>query len=384
MTVGGDLMDALSGRPCSLPSRAIVAALTPLSWLYVVGLEAYLLPYRIGWRRRHRLPCPVVSVGNLSSGGTGKTGLALTLVRALRSAGVDVCVLSRGYKGAHEGGVGVVSDREHVLLSPAEAGDEAFLLARALPGTPVVVGRDRRQTGDQAWERFRPQIVVLDDGMQYYQLHRDREITLLDANLPFGNGRTLPAGILREPPAHLRRSDWVVLSGMETENGSPNREVTERVKRNLGHSRILRGCYRGVGLRDMVGDERFELAMLAGRRVATICALGNPAQFERQVAHAGADVVHAVRYPDHYAPSEGEIREALDACMAAGAEAAIVSEKDAVKLGSFLRARGDAASANRGLRCPVWVFDAEFALDDMTELMQDLLSLAGCERPCGC
>ena len=374
MIPAGDLLDALSGRPCSALSRVAVGALAPLSLLYAVGLKLYLLPYSLGWRRQYRLPVPVVSVGNLASGGTGKTGLVLTLVRALRSAGLDVCILSRGYRGSLEGSAGVVSDRTGTLMDAARAGDEALMLAEALPGTPVLVGRDRRLTGRLAVERFAPDVIVLDDGMQYYQLHRDREITLLDAERPFGNGLTLPAGILREPPGHLRRSNWIVLSGDEAQ-GLSNADLPGPIRRLGGHARVLFGGYRGTGLSELGGLTHMSVASLAGRRVATICGLGNPERFERQVIRSGAQVVRTVRYPDHHVPPPAVLAATLEACARDGAEMAIVSRKDAVKLVAEAMPTELHAGNHGGWAIPIWVYEAEYVVSDTAELIEDLMAL---------
>jgi tetraacyldisaccharide 4'-kinase len=185
-------------------SWLIRALLWPLSLVYRIGLRAYLSIYGIGLRKRCRLKAPVISVGNLTFGGTGKTPAVQTLCRMLAEQGKRVVVLSRGHGGSARGVI-VVSDGERMLSDSSEAGDEPVMLARMLPGVPVIVGKDRRDSGRLACERFGPDVIVLDDGLQYWQLHRDLDIVVLDARKPWGSGFVMPMGDLREPASGLRR-----------------------------------------------------------------------------------------------------------------------------------------------------------------------------------
>ncbi len=350
------MIRALRGEPTGLHWRILTAMLMPLALIYTVGLKAYLLPYRLGLRRRYRLGCIVVSVGNLSSGGTGKTGLVLSLTRALTAAGMRCCVLSRGYRGANESSSAIVSDHQGVLLDAAQAGDEAYLLARSLPGTPVVVGRDRRKSGQLALDRFDPDVAILDDGMQFYQLHRDVEITLLDAKRPFGNGLTLPAGILREPPGHLRRSDWVVLSGSCSGTSMPEGRL-ERLRRCAGHGHVVRGAYRATEVVSISGRTRLDTLELRGKPVATLCGLGNPGAFEDMAASLGARLVHRTRYPDHHVPQPGELIGSVRDAERMGAELVLITAKDAVKLPPIEPA------------VPIFVLQAVFEVEAMDQIV---------------
>ncbi len=206
------------GKRCRAGDKLLVALLIPCAFLYgvVLRLRAYFYARRI--LAAHRLAAPVVSVGNLSVGGTGKTPMAMYLARLFIERGKRVALLSRGYGGAGGDAVRVVSDGSRLLLSPAEAGDEPVLLARSVPGLIVVTGSDRYRAGLEAFERFQPDIFLLDDGYQHLRLKRDINILLLDAVRPFGNGWTLPAGLLREPLSAVRRADFIVWtrSGRET------------------------------------------------------------------------------------------------------------------------------------------------------------------------
>lgn len=348
------LLPMLLGERRDMAARLVVTCLAPLAILYAAGLRAYLSLYDLGIRHRYRLPCCVVSIGNLVSGGTGKTGLAITVAKRLRDVGLRVCVLSRGFRGSYRGAVAAVSTGEEVLLGPTEAGDEPYLLAKELPGVPVMVGKDRRETGMAAVERFAPDVILLDDGMQYYQLERDVEVVLLAGDRPFGNGWTLPAGVLREPPSHLRRASVVVFNVCEgTAGGGWSAEIARRAPRAL----LLQGGYRPSRLVDVAGNRILPLEVLRHMPVATLCGLGNPASFECTVRSTGARLVRRFRLLDHRPPTAEEALCITDQAAQEGASALVITAKDAVKW-------------PRLQTCiPVWRLEAEFVVDDLDKLV---------------
>jgi tetraacyldisaccharide 4'-kinase len=309
----------------------------------------------------------VVSIGNITVGGTGKTGMTLALVRALTSNGLRCCVLIRGYRGASEHAVGVVADGQSVLMDPAQAGDEACLLARSLPGVPVIAGRDRRATGRVAVEQFRPDVLVLDDGMQYYQLHRDVEITLLDGMHPFGNGLCLPAGILREPASHLRRSDWVIISGAVS-HGDADEAMIRRVRRHAGHERIMRGWYEPKRCLALDNGSLCSLASLRGTRVGTLCGIGNPLRFEHQVAALGAVIVYRARLADHAILASHELVRHVQDAVSAGAELVLVTAKDAVKIEPSTHP------------IPLYVLEADYVVEQMDIIVADIVRRVAARR----
>jgi len=327
-----DLLALIEGRRGGVAAGAFRAMLSAVSLAYRAGLEIYLLPYGLGLRKRARLPVAVVSVGNLTSGGTGKTPMTHLVCETLLAERLRPVVLSRGYRGAHERDAAVVSTPERVELRASEAGDEAHLLATLLPGVPVLVGKDRRVTGRMACERFHPDVVVLDDGMQFYQLHRDLDIALVDARRPFHNGWTLPRGLLREPPCHLRRAGVVVMTNADRVGARERDDLKRRLRSLVPRATHLSAVYRTVGLRPLAGGPHLPPDWLSGRRVATLCALASPTGFEEQARQAGAEIVHASRLPDHATATLRDIQELMAAAQSGGAEAILVSEKDAAKL----------------------------------------------------
>jgi len=359
------LLAVIRGERNSPGAAAARAALAALACAYAAGLKTYLLSYSLGLRRRHRLPCPVVSVGNLTVGGTGKTSLTLWLAERLRDEGRRLCILSRGYRGASEHGAAIVSDCQRVRMDARAAGDEAWLLARLLPGVPVVAGKDRRRTGQLACREFRPDLILLDDGMQYYQLHRDLDIALVNSARPFDNGWTFPRGLLREPPSHLRRAGCVVVTGVDRVSPRRLEELEARLRRLAPRAELHRARRVPRSLRPLAGGADLPLDWAADRRVAAFCALGDPEAFERQVEELGAALVHRARLRDHAEPTLSQLTAVLSAAREAGAEAVIVSEKDAVKLPPLSRP------------LPLVVLAAPLRVDDEERLLGQIRRAAG-------
>ncbi len=325
------LLAVARDRPGLVPMllRGLLSALAPV---YCLGLELFLLPYSLGIRKRHRLPCPVLCIGNLTTGGTGKTPMTQTVCRLLHAAGKRVVVLSRGYGGANEYGCAVVSDGERLLLTARESGDEAYLLAATLPGIPVIVGKDRRVTGMLAWKRFQPDVIVLDDGMQFWQLHRDLDIVLLNACEPFDNGWTFPRGLLREPPSHLRRAGIVVLTNAQRAGTEQVATVQKRVAKLAPGTPVFTADLAPTGLRALAGKIDYPLAWLQGQKVAALSALGNPAAFEAMLKTLGANLLTRFRFRDHQQITDVELVRVCREAQNAGVGAVITTEKDAVKL----------------------------------------------------
>ncbi len=332
----------LHGKDRGVGAALLRGALTPLAWLHRAGLEAYLLPYRTGVRKRYRLPVPVIAIGNLSSGGTGKTPMAALLGAYLRDGGRRVTLLSRGHRGSGEkgdGGPRVVSDGERVLLGPDEAGDEPVLLARALPGVPVIVGKDRRRSGRLAVERFSPDVILLDDALQFWQLHRDLDVVLLDARRPFDNGWVLPRGLLREPPSHLARAGVVVLTRADRVGAADLARTVERVRRLAPGAAVATARHAPVGWVRSGGDDTLLPAdAFAGRPVTAFAGIADGRGFRETVAALGADVAAFTAFGDHHAYQAAEVAT-LAAAVPAGA-VAVTTEKDLVKVGPLWPAAG--------------------------------------------
>jgi len=281
---------------------------------YGLAVRLRNLLYDRRWKRVQRVGVPVVSVGNLSVGGTGKTPCVEHVAAFYRGLDLRVAVLSRGYGGG--GG----------------ANDEALLLEDNLPDVPHLQGADRVGLARIAVEELESEVLVLDDGFQHRRLGRDLDVVLLDATAPWGYGGLLPRGLLREPPGSLRRADVVVLTRCDQVGEDDRAALRRQVARLAPAAPLAEATHRPEGL--VNGDRAEEgLALLRGRPLAAFCGIGNPESFRRTLADLGGDVRAFRVYPDHHAYTRHDVAD-LDAWgRAADPEAVLVTtQKDLVKL----------------------------------------------------
>ncbi|MGH7997272.1 MAG: tetraacyldisaccharide 4'-kinase [Opitutaceae bacterium] len=342
-------VDVVLGRRADSGAALYGALLQAVSWVFsgIVQLRLWLYRERIFQDRP--LGCLVVVVGNLTVGGTGKTPVVEKLAGALRDRGRKVAILSRGYKSkaqpmwrkawralSHtaEPPPRVVSDGTAVRLDSEEAGDEPYMLARNLPGVVVLVDKNRVKAGAYAIKRFGCDTLVLDDGFQYLALKGRLNLLLVDKTNPFGNGRMLPRGILREPVKHLRRANYVFLTKSD---GTRNAELEALIARhNPGADLIecahrpkyLQRCDRDPG--DSAG--RQPLAWLRGRRIFAFSGIATPESFERFLRDLGGLLMGRERFLDHYRYDREDLEALYAAAKAAGAECLVTTEKDAVRV----------------------------------------------------
>jgi len=320
---------AWSGRNAG--SRALAMLISPFSAGYSIGLA-------VNRARLRRLPrfepeIPVVLVGNLTVGGTGKTPLVADIVRRLLDAGRRPVVVSRGYGGRLEGRRSVVSDGREILLLARDAGDEPLMLARQLPGVPVITGTDRVDAGKYAVERLGANALVLDDGFQ----QRDRfpgafTVVAINARDPFGNGRLLPAGPLREPAATLRDAHAVVLTHAPETAVRDRAELRVLITGLAPGAVVAEAAHEPDGLENAADGSPLPLTWLSGRRILALSAIGYPSGFERDLAGAGAVVVSAAA-PDHHVWTPRGLERAGRTAAADGCTAIVTTAKDAVRLG---------------------------------------------------
>ncbi len=321
-------------RPLAVCLRFL---LTPLAWLHQMGLALYLLPFRLGFRKRYRLPVPVIAIGNLSSGGTGKTPMAALVAGRLQAEGKRVVVLSRGHGGSNESNrePRIVSDGVKILLTPPDAGDEPILLANLLPGVPVIVCRDRRKSGHLAVERFAPDVIVLDDALQYWQLHRDLDIVLLDALRPFDNGYVLPRGLLREPPSHLSRAGIAVLTRSDRPSESWLEQSRQQVQKFAPDAAVFTAIHAPRCWIRASDDAILPLDTLSGDSALVFSGIADGAAFVESVAHQGISVQVSNPFSDHHPYTPEDVEQLIQQSRDAGVSVAITTEKDLTKLKPF-------------------------------------------------
>jgi tetraacyldisaccharide 4'-kinase len=316
------------------PAAALRLPLLPAGWLWGAAMRARRQAYRSGQRTARDAGVPVVSVGNLTAGGTGKTPMVEWVVRRLCALGRRPAVLSRGYGAARAG----------------DCNDEALMLEGRLGGVRHYAAPDRVASGRRAVAAG-ADCLVLDDGFQHLRIRRAVNIVLLDALDPFGGGRVLPAGTLREPLSALADADALVLTRADAVTPEELAAIRARLAALAPGKPLVEAAHRPTELVDLDGGSALAAGALRGRRVAAVCGIGNPRGFVRTLESLGAEVVAAHFRPDHapYALEDLALMVAfLGSDWKSGdAELIIVTEKDAVKLrrvcGEFLAAAGPMA-----------------------------------------
>ncbi len=302
--------------------------LSPLSLLYGAVTRTRLSLYRRGTFQTTKLERPVISIGNLTTGGTGKTPLVDYVSRIIASQGKKVCILTRGYGRKDPHLQVIVSDGYDVLASPAEAGDEPYLLATRLTGVAAVISSaDRITAGLEAIKDFGTDCFVLDDGFQHLRLARDLDIVSIDATNPWGGGSLLPYGRLRESPENLSRADCVVLTRCDQVSG------VEPLRAEIVRLSDGRPVFESHMQPMRVTSLKNASEMLAPpMRVGAFCGVGNPRSFFENLRQAGYELALEKSFPDHHDYSQDEIDSLCRSAREVGADVLITTAKDAVKL----------------------------------------------------
>jgi tetraacyldisaccharide 4'-kinase len=294
-------------RPSAL--RALLWAAS-LPYGIAVGLRNWA--YDRGWLRRTRTAVPVISIGNLTAGGVGKTPFVAVVARWLQAAGRKPVVVSRGYRGG------------------AGANDEAQVLAQLLPDAPHLQQRDRIASLERIRNEKLGDAAVLDDGFQHRRLARDLDLVLIDATDPFGGG-LLPRGLGREPPSGLRRAHAVVLTRVSLVSAEVRDAVVRRIRRIAPNVPIAELDFAPTAWKSQTGGERF-LADLQGAKVAAFAGIGNPEAFFKTVASTGAKLVDGRAFPDHHRYTDADLDELAAWAKRLEVAAVVATQKDAVKI----------------------------------------------------
>ena len=348
-------------------NSAVTVALTPLGSLYGIAMKARRALYRSGRWRGHELGVPVISVGNLTTGGTGKTPLVEWIATELAQTGQRVCILTRGYGRRRAGTRVIVSDGNEIMADAVQAGDEPLLLAERLKGLAAVIcDSDRVSAACWAVENFQSNAFVLDDGFQHLRVARNLNILTIDATNPWGNGKLLPAGILREPPAELARADCIVI----TRADDPIR--TEELRREI--AAYSKGCpvfssrMRLSGLRAVqAGQPLITAEEIKPSSIAAFCGLGNPESFFSLLRRGGYQLAHTQTFRDHHIYTQDDIDRVARESVARGAQILLTTAKDEVKL--------------RALKFELPCFTADIAIEiDSQERLRALIASATTRR----
>lgn len=292
--------------------------------------------YRKGFFRQHELKAPVISVGNLVLGGTGKTPLVLYIAKFLLSRSKKPAILSRGYKGTASEAVNVVSDGKTILMDVESAGDEPRLLAEKLPGTPVITGRKRWASGRFALENFDVDHIILDDGFQHLAVKRDLDLVLFSTRKLLGNGRVLPGGELREPLSALKRADAFIVTGGNSPENEDTAAFFELLKHRFPEKPVFTGTYvAGAIMTGGMEEKNNSYSLPEVRKISVygFCGIAQPESFHNTLQQAGLKLAGFQAFADHHAYSSYDIDELCRRGKSTGAQALVTTEKDLVKLG---------------------------------------------------
>ena len=316
-----------------------------LSKVFLIVVKGRRWLYEARIIRDHPLGVQVITVGNLTVGGTGKTPVVEKFARVLTDQGRKVAVLSRGYRSKppplsqrlrdnllfrkETTPPRVVSDGKSLLLNSDDAGDEPYMLASNLKDVVVLTDKDRVKSGRYAIEQFGCDILLLDDGFQYWKLSgRRHDIVLVDAQQPFGNEHLLPRGTLREPPEHIQRANTIFITKSSGESNS----LRARIRKYNPHAGIIECVHWPLFFEDVFNPEQREnIGWLKGKKVATLSGIAQPESFEQSLLQQGAELVYTKRFADHHRFVQQEVLNTINRAKKRRAEVIITTQKDAVR-----------------------------------------------------
>jgi tetraacyldisaccharide 4'-kinase len=337
--------DVIFGRATGFRATLMRFFMRALSGIFRIVVQGRIRRYRRGWKAQHYLGTQVISIGNITVGGTGKTPVVELLSRTLRDRGRRVAILSRGYKSKRldrpqewkdrkgrridgERMPKVVSTGNALLLDSKYAGDEPFMLAKNLDGVAVVVDKNRVKGGRFAVSQLGADTLLLDDGMQYLDLAHSIDLVLVDAGSPFGTEALLPRGTLREPPKNLRRASYILLTKC---TGGSNEALIARIRKYNKTAEIIESTHGPIHLENVFTRERKPLEFLRDKWVGAISAIAVPEAFEGSLQRLGARVEIRRRFSDHYRFSRQEVEKFIQRCVERDMELIVTTEKDAVR-----------------------------------------------------
>ncbi len=337
-------------------SHLLGAVLTALSLLYGVVVRIRALFYWLHLLKVNKLPCAVISIGNITLGGTGKTPAVISVAKSLARSQKHPMVVSRGYGRKKESEVLAVSDGRSLLVNARRGGDEPVLIASRLPGIPVLVGSDRYQAALHGLRKFHANIVVLDDGFQHRRLRRTVDIVLVDATDPFGNGKLFPAGILREPITALKRAQAILITRSDQKVNSE--ELRTKIRR-ITSAPIFTSYHQPIDLVECSTGDVKSLAALRGARTFVFSGIARPSSFTALLSSLGANIVVKSAYPDHYEYRKSDLAAIYEKAADARVNMIVTTEKDMVRFAD-LQADG------------IWALRIELAIQEREEWEQFL------------
>jgi len=377
--------DVIFGRAKGIRAFLVRIVLRCFSWLYRAVILLRLRLFRKGWKKQAHLGTMVISIGNITVGGTGKTPVVELFAKTLRDHGRNVAILSRGYKSkkldkaqewtsrltqetiAAEHMPKVVSDGQSLLLEATYAGDEPYMLAKNLENVSVVVDKDRVKGGKFAIQELDSDLLLLDDGLQFLKLAHSLDIVLVDSNSPFGTGSMLPRGTLREPAKSLCRADYIFITKCKQ---AGNDKLIRKIRKHNPVAEIIECTHGPIRLENVFTGEIKPLSYLDGKYVAAISGIAVPESFEEKLTALGAEVLFHRTFSDHHSFSQDEVDRFMDRCIRRDADIIVTTEKDAVR---FLRPTD--------LHAPIYFLRIEVDILSGHQVWEDLINRIIIPRP---
>lgn len=326
MRVKSYVEDLMYGRK---HSHLLSAVLIAFSLIYGLAVLIRELLYWLHLLKVNKLPCLVISIGNITLGGTGKTPMVISVARFLVRNQKQPLVVSRGYGRQKESKVLAVSDGRSILVNTRMGGDEPVLIASRLPGVPVIVGRDRYQTALYGIRKYHSTIVILDDGFQHRGLRRTADIVLVDATDPFGNGKLFPAGILRERIAALKRAQAIVITRID--QVVDKEELKTKIKR-ITLAPIFTSYHQPIDLLECSTGDVKSLVVLRDARAFVFSGIARPSSFTNMLVSLGVNVAVKRAFPDHYEFQKTDLASIYEKATDARVNMIITTEKDMMRI----------------------------------------------------
>jgi tetraacyldisaccharide 4'-kinase len=307
----------------------IIWLLFPFTVLYRLGCAIRLFLYRWGICKQKRLKAKVISVGNITVGGTGKTPLVIYLAEKLKERNKNVAILSRGYKRKNKKML-ELTQKTRGEFGWEDVGDEPYLISRRLADVPIMVSKQRDISGQCAIEKYGTDILILDDGFQHLRLFRNLDIVVIDAINPFGNGRLLPAGMLREPLSSLKRADVFILT--KTDQASNIDGLINILKKYNPHAPIVESIYQICSIEKLSDRTSVELKDVEDKKALVFSGIGNPLSFENSLRALKIQILKHQRFRDHFPYRKKDILYLKDEAKNLGANFIVTTEKDSVRI----------------------------------------------------
>jgi len=308
------LLSVMKGKRSSFTAQVIMYLLVPWSFFYRIGVFCHQNFYR--FKGAFKAPKPVISIGNITVGGVGKTPLVIWLARTLQDKGFKSVIVTRGY-----------------MPGNSKDSDEVDMLNEQIPYIPVLAGANRVKNIKESKGNLPVDVYIADDGFQHWPLHRDLNIVAIDAGNPFGNGFLLPAGILREPLSALKRAQVIVLT--KTDGVSDLHILTQKIRKINPKALIVESAHKAKGVVDVFESEALPVDYLKNLPVVGFCAIGDPYSFELELKNTGAQISKLFTFRDHHLYKKNDIQQMIDLCHAQAVPILVTTHKDAVKLNSF-------------------------------------------------